>query len=1080
MMDLIKENICRLCLKFGGDTFSDFSDLSSKDKLKVVLPELNVNQPSDFVICSKCRKSLLESYQQLKLVSESDRFIRKEKNYLKIDRKVNLNRIVNTRDSRNTIERICRICLKSAGSRYTGLNKADTDKYFSRILEPCLSKIDRDLTLNPVICLHCHNTFRDMYNFKSKCLDVENKIVQYCKTTSNKEIDLNKVLNFTNGRSVEQIGGGGGGGDDIMTQGDDELQKVSNQSNSHSNEFNKKRPLSEKCEDVVPSKKHKPVDSESKGEKDNVSPKPKDSKLEDSPLPYFYFCSNLIYDPIDTEEIEKWLLKVDELKKRTNISKILTWEEWRKKLVQVFPDRKSYYYFLRKIVNRKKKQTETYVDYYNEKVKILDTINVTGENAVSCLIGGVTDIVVGCVARAESQNHKSDKDTVKHAEDAKLREESNERTLSRKNKLKELILKNSSSTKSQKKSEMVIILSQVQIRPPNKHTTTATVPKQNDETKINRDISSATSQKANTIKSSVTPQSDKKSISDAAAQTQSKGKSVARPPSSGDTSSARSQSKESTSSRVESKGGRDTTKDKTQAKNEEEAKEVISHLFVKPQVPSGRRATSNARPQSDANNRGTSASTTKLQGHKEGTSTRDTSSVRRNETSNKGISAATTHERQEVILTEVGSSIVPQEQREDSYFNRGIADSRLQEQEEDIYRGRYGDRPQEQREESYFNRGISDSRLQEQEEDIYRGRYGDRPQEQREESYFNRGISDWRLQEQEEGAYRGRYSDEPQEEREINYINRDTSGTRWPDQREESYYTRGIRSPNEESNISNVRYQEQEEGTYISRGTSSIRPLDNRERSYIERDIPSVRSHQIEGDNIRDNVRLLEQDKGSDLNRHMLQGGVNKETPSIRVQEDREHHYVNRGTTDRHEEIERSHFSRDLMFGRLQDQVTRGISSVTPEEIIKTMHWDNKTTQNIGSQGKRAAGYVRPLEDGKIEGIPLNKDILDAKSPEQVEGGNINMDTTSTNPEDEWDSNYRDRGISSAKPQEWDDRNITKGISRNRQEGDEREAEYFNRGVSGRSQVLIEGDNTGRNTSNVSHEDIMDRSYYSI
>ena len=50
--------------------------------------------------------------------------------------------------------------------------------------------------------------------------------------------------------------------------------------------------------------------------------------------------------------------------------------------------------------NRRKKIDETYTRYFFEKRALLNAVKIDGPDAVSCIIGGIDDIVVTSGARA--------------------------------------------------------------------------------------------------------------------------------------------------------------------------------------------------------------------------------------------------------------------------------------------------------------------------------------------------------------------------------------------------------------------------------------------------------------------------------------------------------------------------------------------------------------------------------------------------------------------------------------------------------------------------------------------------------
>lgn len=132
------------------------------------------------------------------------------------------------------------------------------------------------------------------------------------------------------------------------------------------------------------------------------------------------------FNPEDaTLTIETWCTKVEELRRmyrwneQTTIHFALTklrglastwykslptinfsWEEWKSKLIQAFPTRRNYCDLLHIMLNRRKRADETYVRYYYEKLSLLNLCQITGKNAVSCIIGGITEAHIGVAANA--------------------------------------------------------------------------------------------------------------------------------------------------------------------------------------------------------------------------------------------------------------------------------------------------------------------------------------------------------------------------------------------------------------------------------------------------------------------------------------------------------------------------------------------------------------------------------------------------------------------------------------------------------------------------------------------------------
>lgn len=136
------------------------------------------------------------------------------------------------------------------------------------------------------------------------------------------------------------------------------------------------------------------------------------------------------FNPDDVnQDIDAWCVKVDEIKNMfgwseditifNSISKLeglaavwykglrsinFTWEEWKQKLRRAFPSKRDYHELLEEMMKRKKKTDETFAQYYYEKQALLNACNISGREAVSCIIGGISDTHIRVGAKATNCN----------------------------------------------------------------------------------------------------------------------------------------------------------------------------------------------------------------------------------------------------------------------------------------------------------------------------------------------------------------------------------------------------------------------------------------------------------------------------------------------------------------------------------------------------------------------------------------------------------------------------------------------------------------------------------------------------
>lgn len=121
----------------------------------------------------------------------------------------------------------------------------------------------------------------------------------------------------------------------------------------------------------------------------------------------------------------KWLEKINQLKAINNWDDITTiyymqtrfagmaqnwyhslttypssWTEWMALITKSFPDHVDYATVLRKMLGRIKEKNETMTNYYFSKMELMRTCQITGRNAVSCLIDGIVNVTIQNGARA--------------------------------------------------------------------------------------------------------------------------------------------------------------------------------------------------------------------------------------------------------------------------------------------------------------------------------------------------------------------------------------------------------------------------------------------------------------------------------------------------------------------------------------------------------------------------------------------------------------------------------------------------------------------------------------------------------
>ncbi|KAJ8946398.1 hypothetical protein NQ318_011806 [Aromia moschata] len=392
-------------------------------KLDIRSEKQNIDDSTNFMICSHCRGLLEDSYSLKNLMSENEDLIRSRKSRLNLTDSVTLEQLFN--DENSTGQNICRICLNSSETGNLRLNDVTPENPLCAVLQTCLWEVDAELTDDPIVCAECQGKLRNMYAFRAACLTIEDKILQYCKSDpETKNLDINKILNILKGDpedSIEET--------DFLSEfevRDEEEADIFDNiavEPTHPTETAEmvmmptgslnmmrkapKRPIEGPAE-VPPSKKVK-----------RTAFVLSDGTVVPGDLPHFKFCYNMILNPTAGITLEEWLREVDTQKKKDELdvynwfgsmADIMTWDEWRAKVLKAFPSHDDYWASMRLALSRKKRPQETFTEYYAAKVELLNQVDVTGEKAVSCLLGGLTnfDSLIGCIGRIG--DHKTPED----------------------------------------------------------------------------------------------------------------------------------------------------------------------------------------------------------------------------------------------------------------------------------------------------------------------------------------------------------------------------------------------------------------------------------------------------------------------------------------------------------------------------------------------------------------------------------------------------------------------------------------------------------------------------------------------
>jgi hypothetical protein len=77
-----------------------------------------------------------------------------------------------------------------------------------------------------------------------------------------------------------------------------------------------------------------------------------------------------------------------------------SWEEWKRKILQAFPDHRDFATSLRTMLAKKKDATESWSQYYFSKMELIRACELSEKQAVSCVIDGISNDIIQTGARA--------------------------------------------------------------------------------------------------------------------------------------------------------------------------------------------------------------------------------------------------------------------------------------------------------------------------------------------------------------------------------------------------------------------------------------------------------------------------------------------------------------------------------------------------------------------------------------------------------------------------------------------------------------------------------------------------------
>lgn len=106
-------------------------------------------------------------------------------------------------------------------------------------------------------------------------------------------------------------------------------------------------------------------------------------KVNDTAAIYKWSDKQIVYRAIPklTGYAKKWY------EGRSSVN--LSWQQWQRKILRTFPDDRNYADRLHEMLERRSKREEPLEEYFHDKMRLVKMCEITGRNAVDCVINGI-------------------------------------------------------------------------------------------------------------------------------------------------------------------------------------------------------------------------------------------------------------------------------------------------------------------------------------------------------------------------------------------------------------------------------------------------------------------------------------------------------------------------------------------------------------------------------------------------------------------------------------------------------------------------------------------------------------------
>ncbi|XP_018574138.1 zinc finger protein 347-like [Anoplophora glabripennis] len=172
---IFEEAVCRLCLNTVRNSNCRVIEEVIRDVLKIVLPNVNLEERLTHVMCTTCSVKLFAAFNFKSVCMDTEDLIFPYINASKISvidlKEVYLKEKGNIQLTDVSEDwTICRLCFQPVTYGFVALNEVDVD-----IIDTYIPQVNVNATRDPCICMACFDSLRTHDTFLKNCLDAHVK-----------------------------------------------------------------------------------------------------------------------------------------------------------------------------------------------------------------------------------------------------------------------------------------------------------------------------------------------------------------------------------------------------------------------------------------------------------------------------------------------------------------------------------------------------------------------------------------------------------------------------------------------------------------------------------------------------------------------------------------------------------------------------------------------------------------------------------------------------------------------------------------------------------------------------------------